>query len=183
MNQAKLEVPKFQIQQIALVAPNAARAKKMLADLGLTDWVTDHVEATGKVFGEPGANGAELHFNYQAGTGAEYLNEDGDKCIDLKPLELEILDYVNGPDWLEAQGLTNTVSHLGMHVSAEQLLQYRAYFESEGVAVAQEVITQSHTNEYIANSRRYNYVIFDTREILGVDLKFIVRLNVDGTPQ
>jgi hypothetical protein len=33
----------------------------------------------------------------------------------------------------------------------------------------------SHTNPVISGKRWYNYVIFDTKEILGVDLKFIVR--------
>jgi hypothetical protein len=41
--------------------------------------------------------------------------------------------------------------------------------------VAQEVLTQSHTNPVISGKRWYNYVIFDTKDILGVDLKFIVR--------
>ena len=47
--------------------------------------------------------------------------------------------------------------------------------------MAQEVFTESHTNPVIAGKRSYNYVIFDTREILGVDLKFIVRINKDDS--
>jgi hypothetical protein len=181
---SKVTVPRFQIQQIALVVCESADAFKLLSDLGLTDWVHDTVVAKGSVFGTPGANVAELHFNYQAGSGVEYVDGDGQKQIDAKPLELEILDYTDGPNWMaENTSDLNSVSHLGMHVTAEQLAQYRAYFEAEGIPVAQEVVTQSHTNDYIKDSRRYNYVIFDTREIIGVDLKFIVRLNVDGTPQ
>lgn len=183
MNQVK--VPRFQIQQIALVVCNTDAAFKLLSDLGLTDWVHDTVVAEGKVFGLEGANTANLYFNYQSGNGTEYVDGDGEKqCGGAKPLELEILDYTEGPNWMAENGSSlDSVSHLGMHVSAEQLAEYRAYFEAEGIPVAQEVITQSHTNDYIKDSRRYNYVIFDTRELIGVDLKFIVRLNVDGTPQ
>ena len=49
--------------------------------------------------------------------------------------------------------------------------------DERGIKVAQEVFTKSHTNPVIAGKRKYNYVIFDTKEILGVDLKFIVRIN------
>lgn len=182
MNQVK--VPRFQIQQIALVVCNTDAAFKLLSDLGLTDWVRDTVVAEGKVFGLEGANVADLYFNYQSGNGTEYVDVDGEKQSGAKPLELEILDYTEGTNWMQENGTDlNSVSHLGMHVSAEQLAEYREYFAGEGIPVAQEVITQSHTNDYIKNSRRYNYVIFDTRELIGVDLKFIVRLNVDGTPQ
>jgi len=169
--------PRFQVQQIALVVPEPGRAFGLLADLGLTEWYNDHVVAKGVVFGLECENAANLSFNYQAGSGAEGIGEN-----ELKPLELEILDYVGEENWISSQSLDRTVSHLGTHCTAEQLAEYRAYFASQNIEVAQEVVTQSHTNPGIANSRRYNYVIFNTRPILGVDLKFIVRLNVDGTP-
>ena len=35
-------------------------------------------------------------------------------------------------------------------------------------------------NPVIAGKRTYNYVIFDTKKILGVDVKFIVRINNDS---
>lgn len=164
--------PKFQIQQIALNAPNNQSAIDLLTDLGLVEWTLDTVQAQGYVFGRTGANTADLAFNYQAGDG-----NDNDAS---KPLELEVLKYQNGANWLSERPVN--VSHLGMHVTNEQLLQYRAYFSSKGIGVAQEVMTNSHTNEAIKDTRRYNYVIFDTYEILGVDLKFIVRLNTDYTP-
>ena len=63
-----------------------------------------------------------------------------------------------------------------MHCSAEELVQWRAFFAERDIPVAQEVFTESHTNPVIAGQRWYNYVIFDTKDILGVDLKFIVRL-------
>lgn len=167
-----IKPPKFQIQQIALNAPGSQTAIDLLTDLGLTEWVNDTVKAQGYVFGKTGANVANLNFNYQAG--------DGNDVQASKALELEVLEYTQGANWLDER--PTNVSHLGMHVTNEQLLAYRAYFGSKGIGVAQEVMTNEHTNEAIKDSRRYNYVIFDTYEILGVDLKFIVRLNTDYSP-
>lgn len=180
-------MPHFKIEQIALSIPGAQRAQNFLAKIGLTEWFHDHVVATGRVFevdvfkGQRGdcTNEADLRFNYQAGNGT-----DGGAG---KPLELEILDYTKGCNWIHENieyidAHDNQVSHLGMHVTAAELAEWRKFFKEEGIQVAQEVVTDSHTNPNIAGQRRYNYVIFDTREIIGVDLKFIVRLNQDGTP-
>jgi hypothetical protein len=41
--------------------------------------------------------------------------------------------------------------------------------------VAQRMVTTFHTNPAITD-RRYEYVIYDTRGALGVDLKYIKRL-------
>lgn len=190
-------MPKFRVEQIAITPKDTVRAKRLLAGLGLTEWFRDTVTAEGNVqvkkshrvftglgvleLGNPGTlestelvkgvNEANLQFNYQAGNGS-----DGAAG---KPLELEILQYTEGPNWV--QDLGPVVSHLGMHCTAEELLEFRDFFASEGVQVAQEVETLAHTNPNIAGKRTYNYVIFDTRSILGVDLKFIVRRDVDAT--
>lgn len=162
------EMQKFQIEQIALCPKNPELARKLLSDLGLTEWFCDNVHANGIVRDKAGENDALLQFNYQAGSGADF--EAG------KPLELELLHYTNGENWMTAA--PNTVSHFGMHVDEKTIEEFRAYFKEQGIGVAQEVFTESHTNEKIKDSRRYHYVIFDTREILGVDLKFIVRINL-----
>ena len=78
---------------------------------------------------------------------------------------------------MKEQSRINSISHLGMHCTADELLNWRDFFDERGIKVAQEVFTKSHTNPVIAGKRKYNYVIFDTKEILGVDLKFIVRIN------
>jgi hypothetical protein len=159
---------KFRIEQIALAPTDTNLARLVLKDLGLTEWVEDHVTATGKVHGEPASNEANLSFNYEAGRG-------------VVPLELELLEYTAGKNWIQDSADVGDpiVSHLGMHCTAEELEEYRAYFKRQGFMVAQEVDTTSHTNPAIKDSRRYKYVIFGTRHILGVDLKFIVRKNIE----
>jgi hypothetical protein len=152
---------KFFIEQVAICPPDPVKAIKLLKALGLDEWVHDVVVATGSVHNEgPVTNKALLAFNYQA-------------TRDAKPLELEVLHYVEGRNWMDLN--VPSVSHLGMHCSAEELSMWTAKFEALGIPHAQNVETKSHTNPVIAGKRRYNYRIFHTRPILGVDLKFIVR--------
>lgn len=159
----------FFIEQIALCPPNPERARALLGALGLKNWVEDTVVAAGKVWGEPGTNVAQLAFNYE------------NTRPDCKPLELEVLHYTAGRNWMARRG--PSVSHLGMHCTEEELDAFRRRFADLDIQVAQEVFTESHTNPFLlGNGRKYQYVIFDTRDVLGVDLKFIVRRERQGTP-
>ena len=158
---------KFKIEQIAICPKDPIAAKKLLSEIGAVDWSEDHVVATGSVFGEQGTNEADLSFNYEIFDGKEF----------------EILNYTKGNNWIDSSGRTerNVVSHLGMHCSAEELEKWKEFFHQRAIKISQEVFTDSHTNPVIAGKRSYNYVIFDTRPILGVDLKFIVRINKDDS--
>lgn len=153
---------KFKIEQIAICPKDPAAAKELLTAIGAAEWFEDHVIASGAVFGSAGRNEADLSFNYQLFEGNEF----------------EVLNYTEGENWMQHGTRPGSVSHLGMHCSAEELIQWREFFAGRGIKVAQEVFTESHTNPHIAGKRSYNYVIFDTKDILGVDLKFIVRINV-----
>ena len=165
---------KFKFEQIALsIDPSRRqRALNLLADLGITEWHEDEVVATGTV-GEPEIrqNTAHLAFNYQATSD--------------KPLELELLEYTQGVNFVsEAKvkhGAQAIATHIGMHVTEEQLEnEVRPIFERFMIGTSQEVKTDSHTNPAIKDSRRYQYTIFATRDLLGIDLKFIVRLPYNG---
>jgi hypothetical protein len=148
----------FKIQQIALCPKDPQRAFALLEKIGLSKWTLDTVTADGKVHGQSGINTARLAFNYEAFDGNE----------------LEVLDYTHGRNWMD--GHRPTVSHLGMHCTEAELAEWKELFAAEGIAIAQEVWTSEHTNPFLVQSgRRYHYCIFDTREILGTDLKFIVR--------
>jgi len=148
---------RFTIDAIALAPPSAAKAIELLTMLGLDEWSSDIAKAGGVTRGSiEELYEAELHFNTQATGGA--------------PL-LEIVDYKKGAPWFDA----SCVSHLGTHCSEEELKEWKAKFTFFGIPVAKEAFTYSHTNPAIAGKRRYHYVIFDTRAVLGVDLEFIVR--------
>lgn len=152
---------KFSIEQLAICPRDPKAAKELLAAMGIGEWANDHVVAAGEVFGQAGANEADLSFNYDLFSGKEF----------------EVLNYTTGDNWMEYDGRPNSVSHLGMHCSAEDLERWKEFFAEREICIAQEVFTKSHTNPVIAGKRSYNYCIFDTKDILGVDLKFIVRIN------
>ena len=158
---------KFQFQQIAINPPDPIAARKLLADMGATEWAEDHVTAVGEVFDLPTVNEADLAFNYE--------------LFEPAKGEFEILTYTKGESWINTDGgRAGSVTHLGAHCTAEELKRWRAFFAQRNIGIAQQVFTQSHNNPAIAGKRWYNYVIFDTKAILGVDLKFIVRLAEKG---
>lgn len=172
----------FKIEQIALYPPDPAAAIELLTAMGLAEWARDHVCAQGAVFNERQVNNeADLAFNYQA-TRAVVVDELGVVTVNpsVKPLELEVLHYTSGFNWMEMYNTKPSVSHLGMHVTFDELGEWRTFFAERSIAVAQDVDTTDHTNPVIAGKRQYTYVIFDTRDILGVDVKFIVRRDVIG---
>lgn len=171
------ELPmRFVIEQIALkpAGRDVTRAMDLLRAIGLTEWVYDVVIAEGEVRNTPfRENRACLRFNYQASPLPQQGATAG--ATMPKPLELEVINYEAGDNFLETTGASAVVSHLAMHVSAEELVQWRAKFKEYGIKPIQDVVTKSHTNPAIAGKRWYNYVIFGTRDIIGCDLKFIVR--------
>jgi len=152
----------FFIEQIAICPPDREAAMDLMKAIGAQDWVNDSVRAKGTVYGEEGSNAAHLAFNY-----------------DLRhpeKLEFEVLNYVIGPNWME--GKAPAVSHLGMHCTAEELKEWKDFFYLRGIDIAQEVKTHFHKNPFlIDNGRKFHYCIFNTRPVLGVDLKFIVRIE------
>lgn len=152
------------LDQIAFYAPDDFAVDQIKQSFGLqtADWTEDFVEGRVTVFGEPeNISRARLLFNYDLG------------------IELEILTYVQGPNWHRHRDKLRTgprtdpgsipfQSHIGFHVNEEQLPLL-------GFPVAQRMITTSHSNPAIQD-RRYEYVIYDTISVLGADLKFIKRL-------
>ncbi len=99
--------------------------------------------------------------------------------------EFEVLHYAAGPNWMNKQinkparggdaEAHHSVSHFGMHCDEEELSRWKNFFADRGIGIAQEVHTTSHTNPHIVGKRWYHYCIFNTRPILGVDIKFIIR--------
>ena len=149
---------KFFIEQLAFCPPDPKAAKELLTEMGAGDWANDHVIAAGDVRGHRGSNEADLAFEYEMLRGAR---------------ELEVLHYTRGDNWMAAVG--PCVSHIGMHCAESTLAEWKKFFAARGVPIVQEVNTSSHSNPAIAGMREYHYCIFGTRDILGVDTKFICR--------
>lgn len=158
-------MPTFKIEQLALrLNPKRAEeALKFLAACGISNWTDDRVVASGTVHARSCENTANLRFNYDAFAGNE----------------LELLQYTRGENWLDREGSESIVSHIGMHCEEADLAAWRRVMVQFQITLAQEVWTDSHTNPRIARCRRYHYVIYATRDLIGVDLKFIVRSIID----
>lgn len=152
--------------QIAFAAHNnndVANIKRILR-LEEAEWIEDEVVARGTVLGEFGEceNRAHLRFCYAYGA------------------EIEILQYLEGPNYLDRPGAFipgGQICHIGFHASkAEQIPEWmkdRAFPS----AILQKVRTVSHTNEFlIKNGRKYDYTIYATQHLLGVNLKVIERI-------
>lgn len=156
------------IDQIAFCTQDPEALKTLLQTVfgeNATQWQEDHVVANGlSLIGTDMSqceylNEANLSFNYDLVKGG---------------VEFELLHYEDGPNWLDKRGITNGLSHLGVHV--EDLTIVKQLLLDQGYKIAQEVRTKSHTNPAIKDTRRYWYCIFDTRDVLGFDLKLIQRL-------
>lgn len=151
----------IKIDQLAIAPAHgkAKEARKLIEALGHKDWSLDTVKAAGTVRGKAAANVADLAFNYTF----------------VPNIEFEVLDYTEGENFVD--GHTPCAAHLGVHVETdEELDAIRAKMAELDIRVVQEVFTESHINPAIAGKRRYNYVIFGTRHLLGLDLKFIKRI-------
>lgn len=163
----------FRIEQVALCPRDPVAAIALLTAMGLGEWSRDNVVASGLVNRRyPRTNEADLAFNYQAMEHEVDGVSHGLRTV--KGGELEVLHYTHGDNWMDGHR-ANSVSHLGMHCSDKELEEWRMFFAERKIHPIQEVDTSSHTNPAIAGKRWYHYCIFDTRDILGVDIKFIVR--------
>ena len=152
---------KFHIEQIAF-APTSDRGRALLREIfAFGKWVEDTVIAKGEVKSKPSLNEANLSFNY---------------CPNEKDLEIEILEYTIGSNWIDDQKAC--VSHVGVHVTEDELELWRDFFKRKKISVIQSVDTQVHSNGFLKNrGRKYHYEIYHTRSYIGTDLKFIVRIE------
>lgn len=153
----------FKIDQIAITHPDPESVIEALSALGFDEWSRDTVTATGKVFDFPEIDNikANLYFNYQL----------------IPGIEFEILHYLNEPNWVELNGQKYGMTHMGFHT--DDMDKVKAIMKKAGHTIAQEVKTTCHTNPAIKDTRRYHYVIFNTRFHLGFDLKAIQRLEIN----
>lgn len=158
------------IEQIAFHTNDIDHTKDQYYPLGIRKWESDIVTAKGTLhiseYGDTEireiTNVARLEFNY-----------------DME-VELELIQYLAGDNWHSYQRRTGTFqSHMSYHVEDMQFEVQR--LKNAGLRVIQEVKTLSHTNPHLLqNGRKYHYVIFDSRDKLGFDLKLIKRIEKDS---
>jgi len=165
----------LKIDQLAFLARSDEDEAAIKKQLRLTNanWVEDYVVAEGYVRGgrkagdlrgQPSRNTAKLMFNYDMG------------------VEIEILRYTEGHNYADEAGIKScTLCHIGAHVNKGSSINelppalHHFVFASP---IIQEVLTKSHTNEFLLTTgRRYKYTIYDTLPLLGVFMKVIERIE------
>jgi len=155
------------LDQVAFIARSDTDEMliKRFLRLDQADWVEDEVVAKGYVRGVEGeaTNTAKLLFNYDFG------------------IEVEILRYLDGPNYPEIGAVpAGNVAHLGFHVEKGKHVPPAMKDFVFSCPIIQQVVTQSHTNQFLIDSgRRYRYTIYDTKPLFGIYLKVIERLEAD----
>ena len=92
-------------------------------------------------------------------------------------IELEILRYLQGRNYVEAFGVTG-LCHIGCHLREGE----QPPVELHRIQVVQKVETTAHTSTYLQQmGRRYRYTIYDTRSVLGVFFKVIERIETGSS--
>lgn len=135
--------------QIAYYAHNAAQALAIKQTLGLVNeqWVVDDVIGRVRI-------GDNFDFEDELSYGRlEFCYKFG--------AEIEILHYTAGPNWhatftSDYRALKPFVSHIGYHLDDGEDWPFI------DAKIVQEMLTVSHTNEYVVSrNRTYHYKIFE----------------------
>jgi len=148
----------IKIDQLAFCARNDEDELSIKRFLQLADapWIEDTVTAHGQVnMRADVTNVAKLLFNY-----------------DLE-LEVEILRYLEGPNYLDLANIPGgRMCHIGSHFIGD------GDVPRLDVPIVQQLVTQSHTNPFQAEHlRHYRYTIYDTYDRMGLFFKVIERLD------
>ena len=160
----------MKIEQIAIATESIKQSEEIINNLkkiGLDEWVQDTVTAHGTVFDKNNV-----------------VNEGHRMPLSLRGFELEILTYLAGSCWHDRRHYSNDIpfpflSHMGLHVDKENMRKMKAKMSIIGCSIAQEIYTISHTNPAINGKRKYHYVVFDSIDKLGFDLKLIERIMLE----
>jgi len=145
----------------SLAGMTAAIAR--LSDMGFTEWSHDVAHLEGTINGNPASSTAYMAFNYEVLPGIEY----------------ELLVYDGQTRWdghlYEAPDIGMPfISHISYHVDDIDA-EVAEMTERFGHPI-QAFETHDHTNPRIQGKKRFNEVIFGTRELFGHDIKLIQRI-------
>lgn len=153
----------YEFHQTAIFAADQDAAVQLYRDLGYENWIEDNAELKGILDGKPVVTKARMQFNYDVFGG-----------------ELEFLTY-EGPNRHAEQGRTGLppfISHMSTYVDDVRWHTVQMYREF-GMLPYHRFITQNHTNPAVVGKKRFIEAIYDTRALLGFDLKMIQKVAWD----
>ena len=152
----------YQFHQVAIFCPDhgAKDAMDLYKTFGFKRWIEDSAELKGFLHGDPVVTKARMYFGYSVIGG-----------------ELEFLEY-EGPSrhqGSEGRGRSPYISHMSAYVDDVRTTVSDVYIVT-GRVPYHRFITQNHTNPAVAGKKRFIEAIYDTRELIGYDLKFIQKV-------
>lgn len=154
----------LKFHQVAIYHADPESAVLEWSDLGYDKWTSDTATLVGTEWGDPSQKEGEMWFNY-----------------DILPMELEYVKY-NTPfrhTLDDRDGHPPFISHMSTYVEdldekleeIEQTIGIRPYHEFQ---------THDHTNPTVVERKlRFKEAIYDTRRLLGYDVKMIQRVTAD----
>ena len=149
----------YQFHQIAIYAAHQDDAVEFYRNLGHNDWIEDYASLVGWLDGELVETQAHMQFNY-----------------DIMPMELEFLTY-SGPNRHAAQGRDGEVPFIShMSVYTDDVFEIIKQFRMKPY---HRFVTRNHANPGVAGKKRFIECIYDTRNVLGYDIKFIQKVPWD----
>ncbi len=154
------------LEQIAFHAADPmAMRESLYRRFGMKEWVMDEVTGVAEIFGEERSTPIHAHlmFNHDMPVEYEIINAEGSTCW----------HYIRDKDKQQMNFLSHMACHVPNIVAALEHLPY---------PIAQTMVTFNHTNAYLVRENRtYIYVVLDTVNIFGFDLKLIQRINKSKT--
>lgn len=157
----------YMFHQVAMYCPDGVHdAVRTYRSMGFGEWSRDRATLKGIQQSSDGSwhefeVAAEMAFNYQA-----------------MPMELEFLHYAgHGHRHAEREKLTRIpfISHMSVHVDSvrAQMELMRSVY---GMRPYWLFVTSEHSNPNVRGKKRFVECIFDTRQMLGYDIKCIERI-------
>ena len=153
----------YQFHQVAIFTDDQGAALWQYYKLGYERWIHDTAELKGLLHGEEVITKADMAFNY-----------------DIMPMELEFLTY-HGPNRHAQEGRTGRIpfiSHMSVYVDDVRAEASQLYTNHEMLPY-HRFITQNHSNPNVIGKKRFIECIYDTRVLLGYDLKLIQKVAWD----
>lgn len=155
----------YQMHQVAIFTDHAQAAVDKWKSFGHTEWAEDKAVLVGKLDGIEGTifTYAHMWFNY-----------------DIMPMELEFLEYT-GHNRHAAEGRDGAqpfISHMSTYVDNVfiEAMKMQIHFN---MLPYHRFVTTNHQNPHVLGKKRFIECIYDTRELLGYDIKLINKVPWD----
>lgn len=158
----------LKFHQIAIYHHDPEMAMEEWCEMGFNNWTGDRAELVGTEWSMPSSKVGTMWFNY-----------------DIAPLELEYVkynrEYRHSAD--DRDGHPPFLSHMSTYCEDVYSVAYRLWSQYRLVPY-HRFVTKNHLNPYVLEKGiRFMEAIYDTRNLLGYDVKLIQRVGAGITDQ